>query len=150
MSFFPLLATLALLAFPLTARGQAQSTPAALPSVQLPAELDRVLRDYEKAWRASDGAGLSELFADGRVVMTNSGRAVMGRAAVRELYSRGGGPLFLRAVAYAMDDTVAYIIGGYAVREGENDAGTYVLTLVRPTRAGKWLISADMDRAHRR
>ncbi len=149
MRFLGLLVTLALLGSPLTASGQAPSAPAPLPSVQLPAELARVLRDYETAWRASDATGLANLFVDGRVVMTNSGRAVSGRAAVRELYARGGGALFLRAVAYAMDDTVAYIIGGYAVRQGENDAGTYVLTLVRPAPGGKWLISADMDRARR-
>jgi hypothetical protein len=150
MRFSGVLFTMAALGAPLTAAAQAPSATAQLPSITLPAQLDRVLRDYETAWRASDAAGLANLFVDGRVVMTNSGRAVTGRAAVREVYSRGGGPLFLRAVSYAMDDTVAFIIGGYAVREGENDAGTYVLTLVRPNPGAKWLISADMDRAHRR
>jgi hypothetical protein len=35
-----------------------------LPSVTLPPELDRVLRDYEKAWQARDAAGLAALFAE--------------------------------------------------------------------------------------
>lgn len=118
------------------------------PSVTLPPDLDRVLRDYETAWRASDSNALAQLFADGRVVLTNRGRAVVGREAVRESYSQGGGPLVLRAMSYTVDDTVAFIIGGYSLRPGEGDAGTFVLALVRPPE-GKWLIVADMDRARR-
>ncbi|MGQ0539380.1 MAG: YybH family protein [Gemmatimonadaceae bacterium] len=143
------LAVAIVLAVPAAACGQANTDTAPLPSVTLPAALDRVLRDYERAWRASDANGLAELFADGRVVMTNSGQAVRGRAAVRQMYSSGGGPLLLRAMSYAVDDTVAHIIGGYALRPGERDAGTFVLALVRSP-GGKWLISADMDRARRR
>ncbi|HJU72408.1 MAG TPA: nuclear transport factor 2 family protein [Gemmatimonadaceae bacterium] len=138
-----------MVATPGAACGQANTDPPPLPSVTLPPELDRVLRDYEIAWRASDANGLAALFADGRVVMTNSGQAVRGREAVRQMYSRGGGPLVLRAMSYAVDDTVAHIIGGYALRPGEGDAGTFVLALVRSP-GGKWLISADMDRARRR
>ena len=35
---------------------QAAKAPEPLPSVTLAPELDRVLRDYERAWRASDAA----------------------------------------------------------------------------------------------
>ena len=149
MRCFGLLVSMLVLGSPAAASAQGQAAPTQLPSVTLPPELDRVLRDYEAAWRASDANGLAQLFADGRVVMTNSGRAVMGREGVRQVYSRGGGPLNLRAMAYAADDTVAHIIGAYAVRPGGEDSGTFVLALVRP-RGGKWLITADMDRAHRR
>lgn len=145
MRRFDVLLAAAVLCWPVTVLCQA---PPPLPSVTLPADLDRVLRDYEKAWRASDAQGLSDLFVDGRVVLTNSGRAVVGRAAVKELYSRGGGPLILRAMSYAADDTVAHIIGAYATREGGTDSGSFVLALVRP-RGGKWLIAADMDRPYR-
>ncbi|MGQ0642749.1 MAG: YybH family protein [Gemmatimonadaceae bacterium] len=148
MRRFSLFAAAVVLGLPMVGLSQARPSAPQLPSVTLPPELDRVLRDYEVAWRASDANGLAQLFADGRVVMTNSGRAVSGREAVRQVYSRGGGPLSLRAMAYAVDDTVAHIIGAYATRPGEEDSGTFVLALVRP-RAGKWLISADMDRAHR-
>lgn len=150
MSGIRLLVAVAMLVMPLSLCGQGnQSSPPPMPSVTLPPELDRVLRDYEVAWKASDAAGLAQLFADGRVVMTNSGRAVKGREAVRQMYANGGGPLALRAVAYATDDSVAHIIGGYSLRLGEGDAGTFVLALVR-SRGGPWLIVADMDRSHRR
>ncbi len=143
-----LLAAISMLALPNLACGQENTAPPPLPSITLPPALDRVLRDYEKAWKASDANGLAALFADGRVVMTNSGRAVRGREGVRQMYSNGGGPLVLRAMAYAADDTVAHIIGGYTLRPGEGDAGTFVLALVRSP-GGPWLIVADMDRARR-
>jgi ketosteroid isomerase-like protein len=149
MRSLALVLMIASLGFPPSACSQSNSAVAQLPSVTLPPALDRVLRDYETAWRAQDAPGLSQLFADGRVVMTNSGRAVHGRDAVRQAYATGGGPLVLRATSYAMDDTVAHIIGAYAMRPGDGDAGTFVLALVRSP-GGKWLIAADMDRAIRR
>jgi hypothetical protein len=53
-----------------------QPIPApALPSIELPAALDRVLRDYERAWQARDAAALSALFAeDGFVLALRRGR----------------------------------------------------------------------------
>ncbi|MGH7696212.1 MAG: YybH family protein [Gemmatimonadaceae bacterium] len=144
-----LLVTVAVLVLPSSVCGQGNTSPPALPSITLPPDLDRVLRDYETAWKASDAAGLAQLFADGRVVMTNSGRAVKGREGVRQMYASGGGPLVLRAVAYAADDSVAHIIGGYTLRPGEGDAGEFVLALVK-SKGGPWLIVADMDRARRR
>ena len=45
------------------AESQTQA-PAPLPSVDLPPELNRVLGDYERHWKASDGTALSELFTD--------------------------------------------------------------------------------------
>ena len=149
MRCLSLLLSTVVIGAPAAAGGQAQQPPAQLPSITLPPELDRVLREYEVAWRSGDAPALAQLFADRRVVMTNSGRAVMGRDAVRQMYSGGSGPLTLRAMAYAVDDTVAHIIGAYRVRPGEEDSGTFVLALVRPP-GGKWLITADMDRAHRR
>jgi hypothetical protein len=134
---------------PAAACAQGETANRPLPSVTLPAELDRVLRDYETAWRARDAEALSRLFADGRVVMTNTGRPVHGRQAVRDVYAGSGGPLVLRAVGYAVGDTVAHIIGGYTLRPGEGDAGTFVLALVRAP-GGPWLIAADMDRQIRR
>jgi hypothetical protein len=39
---------------------QQGSAPASVPSVALPPELDRVLRDYESAWAAKDAAQAGE------------------------------------------------------------------------------------------
>ena len=52
MRFIPILAVFALLiVIPVSAQ-DAYVRPA---SVELPPELDRVLRDYEKAWKAGEG-----------------------------------------------------------------------------------------------
>lgn len=118
-----------------------------LPSVTLPPALDRVLRDYELAWRAGEARKLSALFAvDGFVLQ--SGRApVRGRPAIEAAYSgQGGGPLQLRALAYAAADTVGYIIGAYRYGESREDMGKFTLTLRRAA-GGAWQIFSDMDNA---
>ncbi|HET9513269.1 MAG TPA: hypothetical protein VFO95_05010, partial [Gemmatimonadales bacterium] len=53
----------------LTAAPAAAAQQEPLPSVQLPAELDRVLRDYEREWGARNAAGLAALFAEDGFVM---------------------------------------------------------------------------------
>ena len=69
---------------------------------------------------------------------------VRGKAAIEEAYrGSGGGPLALRAVAFATEGSVGYIIGAYATNPGEPDRGKFTLTLKRE--AGKWLIFSDMD-----
>ena len=118
--------------------------PAQLPSVTLPPELDRVLRDYEKAWAARDAAALAALFTDDGMTLSNGKPPVRGRDAVRQGYEGSGGPLALRAIAYATSDTVGYIIGGFAMRAGAPDGGKFVLAL-RRSRGGPWKIAADID-----
>lgn len=118
--------------------------PAPLPSVTLPPALDRVLRDYEKAWTGRDPAGLAALFTEDGMTMSNFRPARRGHAAIREGYANAGGPLALRAVAYAADDTVGYIIGAYGPRPGAEDAGKFVLALRRAPN-GPWRIAADID-----
>lgn len=83
----------------------------AAPSVTLPAELARVLRDYEAAWSARDAHGLAELFAEDGFVLPNGGIPVRGRAAIEKYYTGHGGPLALRAFAFGLDGSVAYILG---------------------------------------
>jgi len=118
-----------------------------LPSVRLPAELDRVLRDYEKAWQARDAAALSELFAEDGFVLANGRPPVRGRAAIRAAYSSSGGPLALRALAFSTGGDVAYIIGAFGRDPGGADTGKFVLALKRG--GGRWLIMADMDNSNR-
>lgn len=128
----------------------AQSAPApdtvqALPSIVLPPELDRVLRDYERAWRAGDAAALAALFAEDGFVLQSNRPPVRGRAAIQAAYAgEGGGPLRLRALAFASEDTIAYIVGGYGYGDQPGDMGKFTLTLRRAP--GKpWLIHSDMD-----
>ena len=121
--------------------------PAPLPSVTLPPDLDRVLRDYEKNWKASNGPALSELFTEDGFINRNGW--IRGRDAIRQAYSASsGGDLRLRAVGYAAGDTVGYIVGGYRYGEAANDGGKFILTLRRAPR-GAWKIAADLDAANR-
>lgn len=114
-----------------------------LPSVTLPAELDRVLRDYETAWSGRDAAALSRLFAEDGFVLRPGHPPVRGRASIEEAYKGQGGPLHLRALAFSHADSVGYIIGAYAEGAGQPDIGKFILTLRRD--AGRWWITADMD-----
>lgn len=119
-----------------------------LPDVPLPPELDRVLRDYERAWRAGDAAALAALFAEDGFVLQSNRPPVRGRPAIRAAYaSEGGGPLRLRALAFASGDTAGYIIGAYGYGTTPGDTGKFTLTL-RRTPGGPWLIFSDMDNAN--
>ena len=132
------LATLALAAAP------ALGAEPAPGSVALPPELARVLKDYEKAWRARDAAGLARLFAEDGFVLSSGRGPVRGRAAIEKHYAGAGGDLSLRAFAYATDGKVGYILGGYAWDGVATDKGKFTLTLVRGE-DGRWLIFSDMD-----
>ncbi|NOT10199.1 MAG: DUF4440 domain-containing protein [Gemmatimonadales bacterium] len=119
-------------------------TAAPLPSVALPAELDRVLRDYEREWRARSPEGLAALFTHDGFVLQPGKPPAQGRASIVEAYRGSGGPLALRALSYATADTVGYIIGAYATSTGKPDIGKFILAL-RRERGGSWKIAADMD-----
>ena len=62
----------------LPARAQ-QPDASPLPAVALPAALDRVLRDYERAWQARDPTALAELFAEDGFALANGHPPVRGR-----------------------------------------------------------------------
>ncbi|MBO9664059.1 DUF4440 domain-containing protein [Dokdonella sp.] len=138
--------TLTLSAGPLLAQSVPEpSTAKELPSVALPPELDRVFRDYERAWRAGDAAALAALFAEDGFVLQSNRPPVRGRAAIQAAYAgEGGGPLRLRALAFASEGTIAYIIGGYGYGDKPGDTGKFTLTLRRAP-GGRWLIYSDMD-----
>ena len=137
------------LAFAVPACAQAPAPPARLESVELPAELDRVLRDYERAWAASDADALAALFIDEGHVSNPAGW-LRGRDAIRRQYSDAGGDLRLRAVDYALGDSVAFIVGayGYGAGAATRDGGKFVLALERGA-DGRWLITADLDNTNR-
>ena len=125
------------------------ATPeAAPPSVPLPPELARVLTDYEAAWRRRDAAALSRLFAEDGFVLSSGRPPVRGRAAIEKAYTGSGGPLVLRAFAFATSGDAGYILGAFARREGEPDLGKFTLTLRRAA-GGRWEIMSDMDNANR-
>jgi ketosteroid isomerase-like protein len=146
--FLPFNVVVALLALGVAARAESQPAASApLASVTLPRALDRVLRDYEQAWRARDPAALAMLFAEDGFVLANGRPPVRGRQAIRTAYAEGGGPLVLRALAYATEGSTGYIIGAYGA--GEGDTGKFVLALRRGG-DGRWLIAADIDNSNQR
>jgi ketosteroid isomerase-like protein len=128
-------------------QASAQTTP--MPSVVLPGGLDRVLRDYEKAWRANDAAVLAQLFTEDGFVLANGKPPVRGRAAIEAAYAGRGGPLVLRALSFSTEGMVGYIIGAYAATADGGDAGKFVLA-VRKNKRGRWLIAADIDNTNSR
>jgi ketosteroid isomerase-like protein len=142
-------ASLVLALAPVAAGGAPPEAPPALPSVALPPALDRVLRDYERAWREKDPAGLAALFADDGLVLASGRPPVRGREAIRQAYGGAGGPLVLRALAYATEGDVGYVIGAFAREAGGEDVGKFVLALRRAP-DGRWLIAADIDNSNRR
>jgi Ketosteroid isomerase homolog len=144
---------IALLAFglilatsPLRGQGlKERAKPAALSTIALPPELDRVLRDYERAWRKGDAGALAALFAEDGFVLQSGHPPIRGRAAIQAAYEgSSGGPLRLRALGFSTEDHLGYIIGAYGYGEAPGDIGKFTLALRRAP--GKpWLIFSDMD-----
>ena len=133
---------------PLPAQTPSPAAPP-LPSVALPPDLDRVLRDYEREWRARSAEGLAGLFREDGFVLQPGRLPVRGKEGIVAAYTGAGGPLALRAFAYATADTVGYIIGGFASAPDAPDMGKFIL-LLRRAPGGAWKIAADMDNGNRR
>jgi ketosteroid isomerase-like protein len=89
------------------------------------------------------------LFAEDGFVLGNGKAPVRGRANIETAYKGSGGPLSLRALAFATEGNVGYIIGGFARQKDEPDIGKFTLTL-RKNPDGRWLIVSDMDNGNSR
>lgn len=135
-----------LLAGPVVAQESAAPSPAArVADVALPAALDRVLRDYEQAWRTGDAKALAGLFAEDGFILQSNQPPVRGRAAIEAAYAgQGSSPLRLRALAFAAEETTGYIVGAYTYGNNVGDTGKFTLTLKRKA-GGPWMIFSDMD-----
>lgn len=119
------------------------------PSIQLPAELARVLTDYEVAWRNNDAPALAALFAEDGFVLSSGSPPVRGRLEIEKHYVGQGGPLVLKALAFATEGSVGYIIGEYSRQAGEPSVGKFTLTL-RKGPDSRWVIMSDMDNGNSR
>src|SRR3546814_2102196 len=60
------------------------ATGTEIPDVTLPPELDRVLRDYERAWRAGDAAALASLFTEDGFILQSNRPPIRGRSRSEE------------------------------------------------------------------
>src|SRR5215203_3859892 len=99
------------------------------------------------SWRTGDATAVAALFAEDGYVLQSGRNPIRGRAAIADAYKgQAGGPLKLRAFAYAASDTTGYILGAYGYGEGSSvpDMGKYTVTL-RRSRGGPWLLFSDMD-----
>ena len=146
---FALLLLIVLIWLP-EASAQTQETFQRQPSIELPAELDRVLRDYERAWAAGDAAKLASLFTNQGYVTSSLGW-IKGWEAIENQYEGASGDLRLRAISYSVEGSMGYVVGAYGYGEEflTSDRGNFILILQRdPT--GKWLIVADLDKSNQR
>lgn len=128
---------------------QAQDSFVRQPSVDLPDELDRVLRDYEQAWKAGDAEKLASLFVETGYVTSDKGW-LSGRDPIKAKYKGAGGDLRLRALAFQIEESTGFIVGayGYGNEAATVDRGNFVLAL-RRSEDGTWLIVADLDKTNR-
>jgi ketosteroid isomerase-like protein len=114
------------------------------PVISLPPALDRVLRDYEAAWRDGDGSRLAALFTEDGLAVQSGSPIRRGRVAIAGGLTKPGGTLQLTAYAYSSSGSVGYIVGGYRYPETVGAGGRFVLAL-RSDPEGRWLIAADLD-----
>ena len=119
-----------------------------LPAVTLPAELDRVLRDYESAYAGRDARALGALFAEDGYLLQPGRPAVRGRTAVAAALSGEGGALALVPIAFGMADSVGYVVGTFGAERTAGEGGKFVLALRRDA-AGAWRIAADIANPNR-
>ena len=118
-----------------------------LPTVTLPADVDRVLKDYEKAWIAKDTAALAKLFTPDGMALPSGQMPAQGEESIRKAYAQSvGSPLNLRAVGYGASGELAYVIGGWGGALDKPEFGKFVLVLRRVN--GRWLIVSDMDNSN--
>lgn len=129
-----------------TAAQPAPAAPAEPPAITLPPALDRLLREYERAWRDGDGARLASLFATDGVAVQSGRPLAQGRPAIASNIQGPGGALQLTAYAFSTSGTVGYIVGGFRYPHTIGPGGRFVLAL-RMAAGGRWEIAADLDNA---
>jgi ketosteroid isomerase-like protein len=141
-----LLALAATLAAALASPVHAQpgaAAPLPTPEIALPTEIDRVLRDFERAWAAEDEAGIAALFTEDGYVGTFWGWAV-GRDTVRAMHRLAMEQIRIRAHAFAAGDSVGYVIGSFRFDESGRDTGN-IIFLLRRAPDGRWMIAGTLS-----
>lgn len=123
---------------------QAPASAQSPPAITLPPAFDRVLRDYEAAWRDGDGPRLAALFTEDGFAIQSGSPIRRGRTAIAGGLTKPGGPLQLSAYAYSSSGDTGYIVGGYRYPTTVGAGGRFLLAL-RSGPDGRWLIAADLD-----
>ena len=98
-----------------------------------------------------DSAGLWEMPEPAFLVLQSDTLVpwFSGRENIEKAYAGAGGPLVLRALAYAVEGDTGYVIGAFSREKGAPDVGKFTLTL-RRDKGGRWLIMSDMDNGNTR
>ena len=115
-----------------------------LPSVELPSEIDRVIREWERVTKSPDAPAFAALFTEDGLMSQPTGW-IRGRDAIR---SAAGdvGPADLRVSAhqFVMEDSVAAVTGSLsdAASSMARDVARVTFTLRR--RGGSWFIASFM------
>lgn len=119
-----------------------------LPTVPLPADFERVLRDYEAAYARRDAGALAALFAEDGFLLQPGRPPVRGRRAIAAALQGEGGTLALVPAAYRMGDSTGYVVGTFGAERSAGEGGKFVLALERRA-AGPWRIAADIANPNR-
>ena len=118
-----------------------------LPTASVPEDLDRLLREFERAWQAQDNkTALAELFTEDGLFQYGDDW-LRGRAAIRMMLLGNGGPLRLRAQAVEVGAAHGHVAGAYGWYRDTTwvDQGRFVLALRRPA-DGPWRITVGLLR----
>ena len=119
-----------------------------LPSVELPIEVDRVIRDWERATRSADAPALAALFTEDGLMSQPTGW-VRGREAIRGAAADfGPAELRVRAHQFAAEDSVATVTGSLSDASSSVVRDVARVTFTLRSRNGGWLIASFL-RANR-
>jgi uncharacterized protein len=117
------------------------SFPPILPSVQLPPELARLLREFGKNWRSE--SGLAPLFTeDSMMVKRDVNNWVKGKAVVSGVWSKTyGEEITLIPVAYYTDDSAGYIMAYLGDTDPTPTIWGEAMIAVKKEKDGQWRIA---------
>jgi predicted alpha/beta superfamily hydrolase/predicted TIM-barrel fold metal-dependent hydrolase len=110
----------------------------AQPAVELPADLQKLLRAQEETW--NDKAGLAELLTEDAVMLATTDWVRGREAAADDLARLFGGPYRITPVWYRIDGNAGRI-AGYFTR-GETHFGYFYANVVKGS-DGAWRIAAE-------
>jgi ketosteroid isomerase-like protein len=111
----------------------------------VPAPVQDLLRQYERAWKAKDAPALAALFTADGLALPNGRPPATGRAAIEAEYAQNAGSdLLLRPIAFAESGELATVVGMFRLAPAQPELGKFVLVLRRQA-DGTWRVVADID-----
>lgn len=118
--------------------------PPVLPSVQLPAELAHLIREFGKNWNSK--TGLAPLFSeDSMIVKSDVDNWVKDKAVVADIWSQTYGEEFtLIPVSYKIDNAAGYIMAYIADAETPPTIFGQAMIALEKEKDGKWRIAGKM------